>query len=251
MSQGSGNGKVILLGEHAVVYGEPALAAALDRGCSVRIDAHPEGPFLEMDRKRFVVGDDNPVARAFAITLGVTGLADARVRVQASFAVPVGAGLGSSAAFAVALVRALYAHAGRELSDDALDKATHEVERLFHGTPSGLDAYLARTGELGLYTRGKGLNPVRGAPFKIVIVSSGVKRSTEKQVSRVAERNARVPACSHVMKAIGEVSRAGAAAVSNGDLHALGELMDINQGLLRKLAASGTLGWPLSGVLNT
>lgn len=238
MSQGSGAGKVIVLGEHAVVYGEPALAAALDRGCSVTIESHPEGPFLELDGTRFAVGDDNPVARAFRITLEVTQLHEEKIVVRAAFTVPVGAGLGSSAAFAVALVRALYAHAKRELSDSVLDAAAHEVERLFHGTPSGLDAYLARTGELGLYVRGKGLEPVTAPAFKLIIASSGVQRSTEKQVTRVAERTARIPACSHVLKAIGDISRAGAAAIASGDLHALGELMDMNQGLLAALGVS-------------
>jgi mevalonate kinase len=232
------SGKVILLGEHAVVYGEPALAAALDRGCRVHIEAHPEGPFLMLAGKRFAVGDDNPVAHAFRITLEVTELADARVAVHADFDLPIGAGLGSSAAFAVALVRALYAHGKRTLTDPALDAAAHEVERLFHGTPSGLDAYLARTGELGLFVRGEGLTPVVGPPFKLVIAASGVKRSTEKQVSRVADRHARVGACAHVMKAIGEIARQGARAVEMGDLHALGELMDMNQSLLAALGVS-------------
>jgi len=238
MSQGSGFGKVIVLGEHAVVYGEPALAAALDRGCSVDIEAHPEGPFLELDGKRFAVGDDNPVARAFRITLEVTQLIEEKIVVRAAFSVPVGAGLGSSAAFAVAVVRALSAHAKHTLSDEALDAAAHEVERLFHGTPSGLDAYLARSGELGLYVRGKGLKPVACAPFKLVIASSGVQRSTETQVSRLAEKHGRVPACSHVFKAIGEIARDGARAIASGDLHALGELMNMNQGLLAALGVS-------------
>lgn len=243
LAVGRAFGKIIVLGEHAVVYGQPALAAALSRGCEVHVqkNAHGVGHLL-LDTQVLAVDDaDNAVCRAVQVARAELELTPAlALDVSIRFDVPVGAGLGSSAALAVALPRALAKLQGRALEDARLETIAHRIEQVFHGNPSGLDALLARTGALGLFTRGAGLAPLTPkTPVKLVIADTGVGRSTQTQVANVAARRERVGAAvEKTIEAIGDLARAGADAMERGALTELGELMNVNHGLLSALSVS-------------
>lgn len=234
-------GKVIVLGEHAVVYGEPALAGALAAGCEVVAARSAGMPHLLLDTQVLNVADaDNGVCKAVRIAQEAAGLGTQTLDVTIRFDVPVGAGLGSSAAMSVALPRAMYELSGRALDDATLKTLSDQIEKVFHGNPSGLDALLARTGELGLFTKKNGLQPIRAKePVRLVIADTGVTRSTQTQVSNVAARRERLgKPIERTIEAIGEISRMGAEALQKGDLARLGELMNTNQGLAAALSVS-------------
>jgi mevalonate kinase len=128
----SAAGKVILLGEHVVVHGHPALVAGIDRG--VRVTIVPGPPAAS------AVQVEPALASAIALAARLLRLEGRPFAVEIAGDLPVGMGLGSSAALAVALLRALAASAGETLRDDAAAARAHEIERLFHGTPSGVDS---------------------------------------------------------------------------------------------------------------
>lgn len=215
---GTGHGKVILVGEHAAVYGHPALAGALACGVTLRVclaktsGADPRAAdlaahhddlraglaatdiSLRVDGWEVSVrsGDDSPLARAVAAVADALGIATADLEGFAD--VPPGAGLGSSAALAVALVRALAASCGRTLDAAALEAIADRAERCFHGNPSGIDVAIAARGGMGLYRRGHGLSPIAAAPIPLLIGLSGQPRSTATMVARVADARAARPA---------------------------------------------------------
>ncbi len=186
------HGKVILLGEHAVVYGVPALAGALGRG--VRVSC-PEGtgrlrvPAWNLVISPRGIDDASPsLARAYGALRTALRLddEDSPFDLVADFEIPAGAGLGSSAALAVAAGRALIAGHRLKVSDQVLAEAAMAWETVVHGKPSGLDHTVALKGGFGLFVRGQGLSPVTAAtPFSLVVGHTGRERDTRGRVARV------------------------------------------------------------------
>src|SRR6185503_13143272 len=109
-----GLGKIILLGEHEVVYGFPALAAALDRGVKIDAVPTPAGGPLRIDvpswNLKLAADDDHSFARGLSAIADAVGLGRPPLSLIGDAQIPPGAGLGASAAFAVAISRALLAH---------------------------------------------------------------------------------------------------------------------------------------------
>lgn len=230
---GFGHGKVIFLGEHAAVFGKTALAAGISRG--VRAVASPgrgrvQVPGWDVD---VVAGDDTPVGTAAARLLDRLGVRDLDFQIEAT--IPARAGLGSSAALAVALARA----ARPEGSPSELLAAVAESEMVFHGTPSGIDAAAALHGGVGAFRRDEGWRPVPiQRRIKLCVGLTGKPRDTRAQVEAVGRLCARTPAARKAIDLLGEIAEAGLAAVTSGDIDTLGRLFDLAHGTLAGLRVS-------------
>jgi len=209
MSPAAAFGKIILLGEHAVVHGHAALAAAIDVRIAVSWRLRPSGPTsLAIPRWRLAVavGDAHPVADALAELARRAGADRLRVDLEADAELPPAAGLGSSAALMVATARALVAAAGRDPTGDEIEAMADAGERFFHANPSGIDVAVAARGGIGLYRRGRGLEPVAAAPIALAVGLSGEARRTADMVGRVADALAREPA--RIATQLAELGRA-------------------------------------------
>lgn len=223
---GIGWGKLILCGEHAVVHGHPALAFAVTRRTRVRLEAR-WGPTA-------ILGEhvDDRVLDALSTVLEPEGWT---VRVDSDL--PVGRGMGSSAALAVALVRARAALAGEVLDPDSVFTRAMPIERAFHGNPSGLDVAVAARGGVLAYRRGPAGPEIRplNAHFawSVVVLDSGEVGNTAELVAAVSRQR---PGIDPLLERIG--SLVGTAEQLLGDPPALGALLLENHALLRGIGVS-------------
>ncbi|HEX4355116.1 MAG TPA: mevalonate kinase [Polyangiales bacterium] len=243
---GLGHGKVILLGEHSVVYGRPAIAAGLARGCTAEAEAsdvdtllvEPWGVRVQADR-----AEEDPerelLRRGFA-TLCDRHPNRAPFLVRAHMQIPGGAGLGGSAALSVAILRALDIHLARSSTPEMLIEGSLAWENVFHGNASGIDSAMATRGGLALYRRGEGLAEIRTRrALSLVVAHSGEHGSTKAMVASVARQHARDrDKAEQIFDAIAALVQNAKSALEDGDHARLGQLMDLNQTLLNTLMLS-------------
>jgi mevalonate kinase len=239
---GQACGKVILLGEHAVVYGVPAIAVGIDRG--VRAQAFPldSGPSrLHVRGWNLTVVDDDShdLGRAFRALLDAARAATPSFRphsVDVEAHLPPGGGLGCSAAMGVAIARALEPRLGPA----AIQDRAMVWEQVFHGNPSGVDAAVSARGGCVLFRKGSKLEPVRSrGAIHLCIGNTGTASSTKSMVEAVARLRARKPdAVDKSFEAIRALVHSARLAIEAGDRQTLGRLMDINQSLLGDIVVS-------------
>ncbi len=239
--QGSAPGKIILLGEHAVVYGQPALAAAVRQRVQVELVEH-EGPLrLELPSGLTAPPEAVRAAGAMLAELGLPPRFVAKVQSE----LPLGGGLGSSAALGVALARAAAAAAGLTLTPGEAARLALHLETVFHGAPSGVDPETCARGGALLFIRAHGgqaqiVEEVRPAqPVALVIALTGILRGTRSTVLPLSARRAERPALYDPMLALlGELARGGKAVLEKGDLFDLGVRFDAAHGVLAALGVS-------------
>jgi len=237
-----GYGKIILLGEHAVVYGYPALAAALDRGVTVAPVPTPAGGPLRLDIRAWDVkvsaDDDHPVAHSLAAIADELGAGRPPLSLIGDAQIPPGAGLGSSAALAVAVARALLTYRKQPLDAATVTRAAGASENLVHKRPSGVDVALAIAGGVGVFRRSSGLASLTGVrPLRVLVGPSGTPRSTAAMVERVAEVTGAKTDDAR-LRELGGLTDGGTAALLAADLPALGAAMNRAHALLGELGVS-------------
>lgn len=278
-------GKLILFGEHAVVDGQPAIAATLDRGIRVAVSSRDgdDGPLLRSTNAslptlckpdRVVAGvktgGEGPerLREALRVLVDMCGPETASLQFSVDGAIPAGSGLGSSAALAVALLRGVHQFFDRPLDDDALIERAFALEKVFHGNPSGVDHTTIVRGGVLSYEKPRGA--VVGVatslhlprPLRLCVGTAGPHAGTANAVSALRDRAKRHPDhYARIFDGIGALSRAARVHLERGELGAVGELMDLNQGYLNALGVStpgiealcaiarerGALGAKLSG----
>ncbi len=173
-------GKIILFGEHAVVYGEPAIAVpvssvqtrasvnAVIGGSSgeIQIDA----PDISLSAAVMELDPDHPLRAAVMAVLGDKDPGEMPAcNIRISSSIPVASGLGSGAAVSAALIRALSAFLGQRLTDEQVSQLTFEVEKIHHGTPSGIDNTVIAHQKPIYYLKGEPFQFLSiGKPFSIL-----------------------------------------------------------------------------------
>lgn len=243
------HGKIILGGEHAVVYGCPALASAIPEGLELRCDTiaadHPlilDVPHWGLYREYSAAeaGPTETVRSAIEAIFTGAGRPIGGARIQGRTSLPAGSGLGSSAALCVALAKIAL---GEGASEQSIFELSMAGEAVFHGQASGIDSELALRG--GLLRFVKGQEPERitlPTDFQFRVIDSQHPRKSAEQVQRVAARMQRFPELSSATWALFE-AQVGAmqAALLAPDPARFGALMDQQHQQLRALGVSTPL----------
>jgi mevalonate kinase len=259
--------KAILLGEHAVVYGWPAIAVPVT-GLQARATIQPDGPgvvirALDLDTTVGLDEAQHPLAIAVRLALERLGASDQPGwTISLSSDIPVARGLGSSAAVATALVRAVASALGRRLTPAEVAGLVFEVEKLHHGTPSGIDNSVVAHERPLKFVHGQVTVLRLGAALRLLLADSGTPSGTRQAVEAVRLARQRRPGrFQHSFGTIGRLVEGGVAALERGDLASLGWLMNANHAALRQMGvstpqldglvdaarAAGALGAKLSG----
>lgn len=231
-ASGRASGKAILLGEHAVVYRRPALAIPLSAlqvradvqrstGPSILHSALYDGPLAAAPARL------GPTAMAAAAALEAVGAGHESIELRIESNLPAERGVGSSAAVAAAVVRAVAAAFGVALDAAAEHELIQRAERVAHVSPSGLDAHAVRAGAPIWFEDGA-VSPVAvAAPLTFVIADSGVAGRTREAVAGVrARRDADPTGTTALLDELGELTRDARRHLAAGDARSLGVLMD-------------------------
>ena len=299
MATASAPGKIILFGEHAVVYGRPALAVPVTQ-------VHADVEILDSDRAGIWIDatdinlhaelntlpSDHPIASVIHNFLFLSRLSPAlagRLRsapqggvrgegrfphldIKISSTIPVASGLGSGAAVTVALVRALSSHLHHPMNDEEVNAFAYEIEKLYHGTPSGIDntvvtyakpVYFVKQSpsptrapeehrddserpasgdEAGRRGRGEG-NKIEvfkvGKPFTIVIGDTGISAPTRESVADVRQLwTNNTKRFEVIFDEVADISFSARRVIEEGWIEMLGTLMDENHALLQEMTVS-------------
>ena len=252
--QAVGHGKVVLLGEHAVIYGGHALAVPISLKIRARVEDTPnEGvhlavPAWGVDGQLRKNDAQNSLHRSLEAILERLGLQQRNIAIKVFPEVPRAMGLGGSAALAVAVIRALSLHFGLNLGDEDINGLAFESEKVAHGTPSGVDNALATFGRPLLFKKGSPYRPVHLAkPLQLVLGLSGIESLTAKMVAQVERAwNKNQGLYDSIFEDINCLTLQALTALEADDLELLGELMNINQGLLNALQVSS---WELEELI--
>ncbi|GAB4574055.1 MAG: mevalonate kinase [Anaerolineae bacterium] len=246
----SAPGKIILFGEHAVVYGQPAIAVPLT-AVSARAVVQPgqiPGRVLIVAANlgRTLVVRPEPQDGEHALVIAVRllleelGLPVPGLQVTVHSTIPVASGLGSGAAVTTALLRAVAEAVGAPLDAERLNGLVYEVEKLYHGTPSGIDNTVIVYERPVFFVRGEPIETFTASgQIDVLVADTGISSPTRIAVGDVRELVKSQPVVySPVLEHIGAITREAREAIARGDVAALGALAVENHRLLQQLTVS-------------
>jgi mevalonate kinase len=218
-------GKVILAGEHAVVYGHMALVTRINRGVEVIVT-----PGIKSDHNAIV-------AKAIELAGG-----DPHLNLEIMSEIPIGSGLGSSAAVSAAVIQAVKTYLGRPITEEDLFKLAFECEKVAHGNASGLDPAAVVYGGLIAYSKGQPFERLAiSKSMRLLLVNSGTPAESTKEMIAIAEQ---APEREVIMQEIGSLTKLLREQLLHGG--EIATLLNQNGLLLEKLGVVSAFGKQLS-----
>ncbi len=244
-------GKAILLGEHAVVHSQPAIAIPLSSK-RVKVSIEPQilapmgkirvkSSVLDLDQDIFTLPENHPVFQSVRLTLAELNISQTpSCTLHINATLPISSGLGSSAALAVAVTRALSEFLGHPFDPETVNKIAFDCETYVHGSPSGIDNTVVTYEKPILFQKEINIEIIEpGRTFIFVLADSGVRKSTWKTVGRLSQELEDDPArIQPKLEEIGHLTIQGKQALLDGDLENLATAINRNHEILKTLDLS-------------
>jgi mevalonate kinase len=252
MTTASAPGKIILFGEHAVVYGRPALAvpvtqvhADVEVTDSSRSGIWIDAPDVNLHAELNMLPSDHPIASVIHNLFFLSRVSPfPSLNIKITSTIPVASGLGSGAAVTVALTRALSSHINYPMTDDAdaVNAFAYEIEKLHHGTPSGIDNTVITYAKPVYFIKGQAIETFQVTkPFTIVIGDTGISAPTKESVGDVRKLwEADKAKWENVFDEVADISFSARRVIEEGWTKMLGALMDENHALLQNMTVSSS-----------
>lgn len=211
-------GKVILFGEHFVVYGYPSLIASIDRLFKVKVDFSPSTTdeikiesnlgfraTIKNSVLYFPVGQDRVhneiikklygVIQYLVTQIDIDYRSKYSIMISLASEIPLGGGLGSSSAFCVALTGALYHYLDNRVNKDKICYESINAEKVLNRDTSGADCSICTFGGLGQFDKLNGFKRISidFSDYRFLIIDSGVSHDTFSMVKKVAKIRSNFP----------------------------------------------------------
>lgn len=240
--RGTAHGKIILMGEHAVVYQKPSIALPFfDAGVTTTVK---QSAYLDLscDFYQGLVTEMpellNSVKAAIQTSLQELGHEDATLHIDIESTIPIERGMGSSAAVAVATTRALFDYYQQPLSQEQLLAIVNIAETIAHGNPSGLDALMTSSNQAYRYVKGQPFTPIQSnLEATLVIADTGKTGQTKEAVSAVKELMLQSQYQAKIQQ-LGQLTIEAEQCLITNSAPKLGQLMTEAQQLLTDLTVS-------------
>ena len=245
--EASAPGKLILFGEHSAVYGEPAIAVALNLRAYARGHQSENNTntikSLNLDlefsweKSQNVTSSDIPQLYPFVFAVNLIRRKfkkeDICVQIEISSEIPIGIGLGSSAAVSLAVIGVVSQILNVKLSPEDFLDLSLEVEKISHARPSGIDTSTSLYGSFIYFKKGTIVPHNIEFQLPLIICNSKIRRSTRAVVADVKRLRDKYPELiDPVIQTMGELANEGLASIIEMDYNRVGELMNLNQKFL-------------------
>lgn len=244
-------GKTILCGEHAVVYGQPAIAIPVTQvQARAVVTANPRGaanqihiiaPDIQLDDYLENLAESHPIKRLFTSlrhSLNLSHFPAFDLRITST--IPIAGGMGSGAAVSVAVLRAVSQFLGHPMNNEQISSLTFEVEKSYHGTPSGIDNTVITYARPIFFIRGQPFETLHAIhPLTFLIADSGVRSETATVVGDVRQAWKKNPEHYEALfHAIGTLTVQVRRRLERGPTEEIGGFLTANHQLLQELGVS-------------
>lgn len=246
-------GKCILFGEHAVVYGFPAIAMAISLNSNCIIEEIEENKIelvltnynqsvISSDLKQFLLKippQFEQIGYGLKIINSRYKTEFKKMRITISSSLFPSSGLGSSASISVALIRAISEFYDLFLEKEEISKIAYDMEKIVHGTPSGIDNTICTYGKIIFFQESKFHFIEVPNEFMILVTYTNIEHNTKKAIEELKKlKNEQQVFCDLIFERIGTYTEIAELELNNGNLIEIGNLMNSNQKLLASLNLS-------------